>query len=306
MRYKILFIILLFLLINVNVYGAGTTSAEFLKIGPNARAVAMGGAFTSISDDVSSMYWNIAGLSQQKDTQILLTHGIWIEGITYDYLAFGYPLIEEGKIGVSITYLSSGKVKGYDVDGNETSEFSNYDLAGTIGYSHKLTFPITETPMYIGLSIKYIYEKLENEKATAFALDIGDIHQFGDLSVGIVIQNLGSKIKFVSDSFPLPMNIKVGSAYRLLEDNLILALDVNFPKGSNIVIAGGGEYRLDLGEFTFAGRAGYNTRVSKELGNLTGITGGIGFGYSGIIIDYAWVPFGDLGQTHQISLSYRF
>ena len=44
--------------------GVGTTSANFLKIDVGARAAAMGGAFTALADDGSSLYWNPAGITQ--------------------------------------------------------------------------------------------------------------------------------------------------------------------------------------------------------------------------------------------------
>ena len=46
--------------------GPGTTGAEFLKIRIGARASALAGAFTAISDDVNGLFWNPAGLSQER------------------------------------------------------------------------------------------------------------------------------------------------------------------------------------------------------------------------------------------------
>ena len=43
---------------------AETAGASFLKFGMGARAVGMGEAFTSISGDISSVYWNPAGLAE--------------------------------------------------------------------------------------------------------------------------------------------------------------------------------------------------------------------------------------------------
>ena len=38
----------------------GTTAAQFLKIGIGARALAMGGAYSAVSDDATALYWNPA------------------------------------------------------------------------------------------------------------------------------------------------------------------------------------------------------------------------------------------------------
>ena len=46
---------------------AGTDAAAFLKKSVGLKAIAMGGAFTSIADDTSAIYWNPAGLAQIQD-----------------------------------------------------------------------------------------------------------------------------------------------------------------------------------------------------------------------------------------------
>jgi len=43
--------------------GAGTTAANFLKVSMNARAIAMGGAFSALSDDSGAVFSNPAGLA---------------------------------------------------------------------------------------------------------------------------------------------------------------------------------------------------------------------------------------------------
>ena len=42
---------------------SGTTAAQFLKIGVGPRAVGMGSAFAATADDITSIYWNPAGLA---------------------------------------------------------------------------------------------------------------------------------------------------------------------------------------------------------------------------------------------------
>ena len=57
----------------------GTTSAEFLLFGAGARGTALGGAFSAMASDVSSMYYNPAGLA------LIPRAGAMIG--TYDYVA---------------------------------------------------------------------------------------------------------------------------------------------------------------------------------------------------------------------------
>ena len=60
----------------------GTAGAQFLKIGPGARVDSLGGAFGGLANDVTSIYWNPAGLSQLKQTSFSDTHTIWLADIS--------------------------------------------------------------------------------------------------------------------------------------------------------------------------------------------------------------------------------
>jgi len=63
----------------------GTTAGEFLKIGVGSRATAMGGAFVAVSNDVSSLYWNPAGIAKLEKNEILTSHSSF-------RLPFRYPV----------------------------------------------------------------------------------------------------------------------------------------------------------------------------------------------------------------------
>ena len=52
----------------------GEIGAAFLDIGFGARPVGMGGAFTAISDDANSIFWNPAGLSKIEKSQLTVMH----------------------------------------------------------------------------------------------------------------------------------------------------------------------------------------------------------------------------------------
>ena len=56
----------------------------------------------------------------------------------------------------------------------------------------------------------------------------------------------------------------------------------------------------------FSFRGGYNTAHIKELSAASGVTAGVGLFFWGQEFSYAWVPMGDLGQTHYFSLVFRW
>ena len=59
--------------------------------------------------------------------------------------------------------------------------------------------------------------------------------------------------------------------------------------------------------FKAALRTGYNTRVGASgLGGLSGLTAGAGLDISQFSVDYAFTPFGELGNSHVISFMMKF
>ncbi|HQV76516.1 MAG TPA: hypothetical protein PLE78_13565, partial [Flavobacteriales bacterium] len=69
-------------------------SNEFLAVGVGARALGMGNAFTAVTNDVTSGYWNPAGLLGVKgDLQIGAMHSEYFAGIAkYDYIGVAKPI----------------------------------------------------------------------------------------------------------------------------------------------------------------------------------------------------------------------
>ena len=87
------YIILFFLITSVYaVDKTGTTAAKFLSIGEGSKASGMGGAFTSIANDATAMYWNPAGLSFNNTKEVYFNHANWIADISFDYFGFTIPM----------------------------------------------------------------------------------------------------------------------------------------------------------------------------------------------------------------------
>ncbi|MCK9583167.1 MAG: PorV/PorQ family protein [Endomicrobiales bacterium] len=285
----------------------GTTGAQFLKIGVGARAVAMGEAQAAIANDVNALYWNPAGLNYMQGREGSLMHCSWFDDIAYDNISYGQKSEKlDGFIAGGVSYLSMSPMTKYDNLGNKLNEtFSAYDALLTIGYARK----IYDIPF--GASIKCISSQLENEKSTAFAFDLGvryDELMESKLSLGAAVQNIGTKVKFINQEDPLPFNVKLGAGYKIpIKGNPVLvALDLNFPIDNDPYVGLGGEYVYSFsGDFRLVPRLGYKSGA-KGLEGLSGITGGIGFGYKQYSIDYAMAPYGDLGQTNRISINVAF
>src|SRR5882672_10503190 len=109
---------------------AGTTAANFLKLGIGPRAIAMGNAQVGLADDVYATYWNPAGLARLESFEAGFAQNQYVESISEQYLAFAYPHPRLGTIAASMTYLNTGTFPGYDAAGNSIGSVGANDMAG--------------------------------------------------------------------------------------------------------------------------------------------------------------------------------
>ncbi|MFH1563557.1 MAG: PorV/PorQ family protein [Nitrospirota bacterium] len=289
----------------------GSKGAVFLKLGQGARANAMGESFVAVADDINALYWNPAGIAQIKERQATFMYSDWLEEIKYNYLAYIHPTqIMGGIMGGAVTLLDSGSIDKYgdDPDGvgplkpPKLGTFDGKDIAVSVSYAKEMMPNCS-----LGATVKYIQMKIDGKKSTGFGLDVGCLYKpkVENLTLGAVVQNFGPKLgAFVSEKDSLPLNFKVGGAYKLLDKALTLALDINFPSDNDTNFNLGGEYWI---KEMVAIRAGYKT-LTKDALKSSDLTFGAGFKMpgTGFGLDYAYCDYDDLGDTHRVSLMTKF
>jgi len=105
-----------------------------LDSGAGARAAGMGGAFTAVADDASASYWNPAGLSQLKNTEVMITFDKWFADSFYQHFIAAFPL-ETGVFAADIFYMNYGTFATYDNTGMLLGgTINSYNAAGTLSY----------------------------------------------------------------------------------------------------------------------------------------------------------------------------
>lgn len=279
---------------------AGTSAAQFLKIGVGARAVAMGEAYGAVADDVTALYWNPAGLGRLTRKNFSATNITWLKNVSYNFIAYAHPL-GRNVFALGLNQLAVPSTDKYNKNGELTGQYTAGDTAINLGYASTLSKDIS-----IGLNLKSVQSNIDGTSAGAFTADIGLLYTEGTHSFCAAVQNLGSKVQFVKQSDPLPLNIKIGAAYRLMPEKLLLALDVNAPSDNEIKLNLGTEYVFKFSNaFSLAGRFGVRTNV-KGLDPLSAVSYGIGIKWTMIDFDFAFVPYGDLGSTMRTSLGLKF
>ena len=152
----------------------GTTAAKFLSVGIGARANAMGGAFTSIANDASALYWNPAGAAALTDFEAMFTYTSLYKDldINLNYMAVVIPAGEIGSFGVSVTALDYGEMNVttelYPEGTGEKFSASSYAFA--LSYARNITDEFA-----VGMTAKYVLEDIFNSTASGVAFDVGTI-----------------------------------------------------------------------------------------------------------------------------------
>lgn len=277
---------------------SGTSAASFLKIGVGAKAAGLGEAFVAIADDASGAYWNSAGLANLDQSQVTFMHNEWLSDLRYEYLSYAAPYQEKGTFALSFSYLSMGKFEGYDFYGNPTSDFSANDWSALLAYGHKVA-----PKLALGGALKYVHQSLADQKAGAFAVDLGALYGINQFNFGFSLRNLGTQMKFIQEKYSLPLTVDLGLAYRGLA-NLTLAADVEIPRDNSVRLKQGIEYNYQESIFL---RMGYGYSTSgNDFGGASGLALGAGFMLKQYKFDYAYSPNADLGDAHRISFTLNF
>ena len=280
----------------------GTSAAQFLKLGAGARAEGMGEAYSAVCSGADAVYWNPGALSGLDGVAGTFTHADLFGALNYEYSGFAKSFKRFGAVGLGLQYLSAGRIPETDAGGFETgTDMNPVQLAAALAYSRKIG------GFGIGAAAKYIRSRLA-ETVSTLAADAGILSPGlidNKLRLAFVVQNAGGGLKYSRTSDPLPLNLKLGGAFSF-SDKIIFDIDFNFPRDNRPYAGAGGEYVFDYSGVSFAGRLGYNTRSSGDIDGLAGISTGLGVAFNSLSLDYAFVPFGSLGNAHRISLNFRF
>jgi len=278
----------------------GTSGAQFLKIGAGARPTAMGDAVVALADDVNAVYFNPAGLGYLSSVELTAMHTQWIQDMNYEFGALVYPS-QVGTFGFSAATLKVEDQEKRESDESLSGTFDTLDAAYGLSYG-KLVLP----RLSLGGTIRFIDQEIDTTSAQTWSGDVGGLYKLADLplSLGLAVRHFGQKVKFNEEGDPLPLTINYGLGANLFKDRLKLGTDVRHPRDNDVQFGVGGEWVQYISEgIQMAGRAGYNSATTDADG-ASGVTLGGGLGLGKFRFDFAWVPFGDLGNTMRYSIHF--
>lgn len=284
-------LLVLMLLAGITGYAQNKYSNEFLSLGIGARGLAMANTMCATADDVTSAYWNPAGLSRMdRRYQLSLMHAEYFAGIAkYDYGGLGYKIDDRSSVAFSFIRFGVDNIMNTtelidaqgNVDYDRISYFSAADNAFLLSYAYQFE----KVPgLSLGANAKIIHRKIGKfANSWGFGLDAGLQYNNKGWQAGLMLRDASSTFNawtyHLSDDV---MQVFQQTGNEIPDDGLELTMPA--------LLLGGGKY-LDFGkgfnatfalgfDCTFDGRR--NTLIRSDVLSVDPHLG-MEFGYKNIV-----------------------
>lgn len=196
MRHRFLILIALMYLI-LGGYAQSKYSNEFLSLGLGARGLGMSNTMCALTDDVTSAYWNPAGLTRMdKRYQLSMMHAEYFAGIAkYDYAGLGFKIDSNQSVALSYIRFGVDNIMNTtqliddqgNVDYDRITYFSAADNAILLSYAY--AFP--QVPgLSVGANAKIIHRKIGKfARSWGFGLDFGLQYNRKGWQAGVMLRD---------------------------------------------------------------------------------------------------------------------
>ena len=300
----------------------GTSAANWLKIESGTRGIAMGGSQVASGRGLSGSYFNPASIAFIQGSEVYFSKSNYLAGITHNTLGYGRNVTSTDYVGIHLFYLDSGEMKETTVispDGTGRT-FNVLDVSLRMIYGKQLT-----DRLRLGGAIKYILEQIHDVHMQSFVFDLGSNFKTGiyGIMLGMSVSNFGPNVQFqgdglvteeesapsgfdqkITDEFSVPLVFRLGIQKNMFgddenrTDHLILSVDAINPIDYTVYGSAGVEYSWHDSAFIRGGTHLFHDTAGFSLGG--------GLKWTIITMDYAYVNYGILEETHQFGISLVF
>ncbi len=245
-----------------------------------AKALGMGGAFTALADDGTTMIWNPAALALKGE-------GLWLGGATSNLFGMvGYQFVSAG-----------GTFAGYAVAAGWANATAG-ELYSANAFMGAVGFALGDFGS-LGVNLKYYMEKVGTADNSGFGFDVGLLVPITpEIKVALSAKDVATTI---AGQTVTPV-YTIGAGFGLLEGALQLAVDLSLT---------GAFAPKDL-------RAGLEFMLIENLAVRAGVvvpgldfanyyfTVGAGFKLAGLSVDAAYVFLKEPGESLVLSATFLF
>jgi hypothetical protein len=268
--------------------GIGMLSAIFNDYQPSARARAMSGAYTAVSDDASGIFFNPAGISSATASATVGMAQLFGQDFTeLKTGALVYPLPKGyGVVGVG--------AKLFDVDYEDYTLMSESQL--TLAHGFNLMKDI-HSSLDIGWSAN-LYNIAMNgyDKDAAFGINVGAIATLHQRTrFGFSVANLNHPRIGNANRHDIPRKFNMGISYTPY-DQVTTTIEMKKDFAEDTEFMAGVELKLFEPLYL---RAGVHQNPATW-------SCGASFRMIGIILDYSFTQHTVLDATHFLNISYEF
>lgn len=261
----------------------GQAGMSFLNIGGSARASAMADVFGFAKNDLSSVFYNPAGLASVNGTAFYLNSTTWIADMSVANVAVSHNAGTIGTFAVSIQAMNYGDINGTAISDTDSRGYSDIEVGDVGALAVGLGYGISMTDKFsIGGNIKWATQQLgtndtyigdaldetgKKNDISTLAYDFGTMYDTGIKSIQLTmsIRNYASQQLYESEEFQIPQTYKIGIAANLFE-----LLPIGDPEVNSCVLALEGVDSQDRSEYMNAG-------LEYSLMNLIDLRGGFSF-----------------------------
>ncbi len=284
-------------LLPVIAYSQGiSTGSSYLRFPLTARSASLGETLVAEPRSIGSAGINPANLFRTTGGEILLTHTSWGQDVQTEYFSAGYAM-SFGTVGVSLLSSSIPNIEIRDNPGQALGTFSARSAYLQASYATSI-----DSTVRIGVSGKFLYDKLYVEESSGYAFDVGILYEspIPGLLAGLSASNVGNMGQFVNQRSDLPVQVRMGIAYRFAVEQFDVLVASQFTREGQ-QLNNSAHLGLELN---------YRQMLALRIGYQTGyearsLSAGFGLQYEWIKIDYAYIPFlYDLGNAHLFTLGF--
>jgi Flp pilus assembly protein TadD len=290
-----------------SVFAGGGEPGGFLQWGAGARSLGMGRAFLAVSDDASATYWNPAAMVQLQRKELMGLQASLFQGTNFSFLSYVQPTSNAGAWGFNLTRVNSPGFEKVKVTVDPASSPDNpnflsvekigsFDVAQsayTLAYGKQVT-----NKLAMGLSFKRITNTIDTFSQSFSGVDASVFAKVSEnYRFALAIRNAVTQAPADSND-RLPLIVRIGNAYSMLNNRVVLAADINSSRYSGMGWNLGAEYRATP-------KTAFRLGMENRSGQIAETTAGFGFNLKNINLDLAF-GLTELGMSQRFSLSWKF
>ena len=302
-----------------------TSAANWLKIENGVRGISMGGSQVASGRGMTGVHYNPASIAFIKGSEVFYSKSSYLVEISHNTLAYGTRVSSTDYFGVHLFYLDSGDMlvtTEADPTGATGATFNVMNLSLRLTYARQLT-----DRLRVGGALKYIREQIFTARMQSFVFDVGSNFDTGiyGLILGMSVSNFGPDIQFHGEGLEIVVDDTTARDGKLSKITKKFSVPLTFRLGFQKDVLGGGDESINRLTFSIDGINPIDYTLYGAMGveyswremafirggthlfhDTAGLSLGGGLKWSMFVVDYAYVNYGILNETHQFGISLEF